>query len=190
MAPTPPAPGSHTSNYDAADAAMLAVSVPADAKVFVNGRATTSVGPQRQYVSRGLEAGMRYDYEVRAEFVRDGKPVSETKSVQLTAGTRSDLSFGSSETQTAQSVVAPRTALLLHVPADAKVFLAGQETKSAGTVRDFSTSRLTNGQKWEGYTIRVISGGQTQEKTISLTAGDNRELTFDFNATKVASANR
>ncbi len=191
MTPPPPgADGKTTYNPSvASDSALLAVSVPADAKVFVNGRATTSVGAQRQYVSRGLETGMRYAYEVRAEMTRDGKTVSETRTVELTAGTSANVSFENAATQTVQKKTAsPRTAVLLHVPADAKVFLAGQETKSSGATREFSTARLTDGQRWDNYTVRVISGGQTQEKTISLTAGESRDLTFDFSAAKVASA--
>ena len=82
--PTPPTPGAGT--YIQPDAGYLYVSVPVDAKVFVNGRATTSTGADRQYVSRGLDRDQRYAYEVRAEFVRDGKPVTETKTVQLAGG--------------------------------------------------------------------------------------------------------
>lgn len=72
---------------------LLTVSVPADAKVFINGQSTTSTGELRQYASRGLQAAAVYPYRVRAEFVRDGKPVSEEKTVQLTAGQTSSLTF-------------------------------------------------------------------------------------------------
>ncbi len=58
---------------------MLSVKVPADAKVFVNDRATTSTGTDREYVSHDLAAGARYNYNVRAEFERDGKTVTENK---------------------------------------------------------------------------------------------------------------
>ena len=38
-----------------------------NAKVFVNGKATTSTGRVREYVSRGLKAGSQYKFEIRAE---------------------------------------------------------------------------------------------------------------------------
>jgi len=164
------------------------VSVPADAKVFVNGRATTSTGAERQYVSRGLEDGQRYSYEVRAEITRDGKTVTETKVAQLTAGSQTNLTFsltGSQETATAK---APRTALKVNVPADAKVYLSGKETSSTGPVREFSTTSLNDGESWDNYTVRVVSNGETKEQTISLKAGDSRELTFDFKTAEVASS--
>src|SRR6185436_10733031 len=70
---------------------LLTVSVPADAKVFVNGQPTRSTGELRQYASSGLQPAAIYPYQVRAEFVRDGKPISEEQTVQLTAGQTSSI---------------------------------------------------------------------------------------------------
>jgi uncharacterized protein (TIGR03000 family) len=61
--------------------------------VFINGHQTRSVGTHREYVSYGLETGLTYRYEVRAEVVRDGKTVVDTREVFLTAGARQDLAF-------------------------------------------------------------------------------------------------
>jgi uncharacterized protein (TIGR03000 family) len=85
-----------------ADSGLLAVSVPADAKVFVNNHPTKSTGASRQYVSRALQAGSSYTFKVRAEFVRDGKPMSQEKTVQLTAGQTAALEFGDPAVQTAE----------------------------------------------------------------------------------------
>jgi uncharacterized protein (TIGR03000 family) len=71
----------------------LTIVVPADAKVFINGRQTRSIGTQREYVSYGLESGLTYRYEVRAEVVRDGKTVEDTREVFLTAGSREGVAF-------------------------------------------------------------------------------------------------
>jgi len=173
-----------------ADSAVLTVHVPADAKIFVNGLATTSEGAERNYVSRDLRPGFNYTYELRAEFVRDGKPVTETKSVTLTAGQSTKVDFNA-ETKTAAAGEPLTTVLKVSVPENAKVFLAGRETDSFGTIREFSTSRLNAGDRWENYTVRVIAEvegrTETQEKTITLAAGENQELTFDFAAAKVAS---
>lgn len=185
--PVPPAVGTGRSTYDyrGADAAYLVVSVPAEAKVFVNDRPTTSTGAERQYVSHGLEQGMHYEYTVRAEMVRDGKTVSETKTVQLTAGNNSSLAFSFNNTAPEHTASAPssvKTSVMLHVPADAKVYLAGQEMKSSGTEREFSTSKLALGGQWDNYQIRVVSQGDSQEKTINLKAGESRDVSFDFPA--------
>jgi uncharacterized protein (TIGR03000 family) len=191
-APTPPAPSAGTppgTTYQLQDAGYLLVSVPEDAKVFVNGRATTSTGSERQYVSRGLENGQRYSYEVRAEVIRDGKPVTETQTAQLTAGSQASLTFKlSAPASTASSSAKPpRTALKVNVPADAKVYLSGKQTSSIGPTREFTTTALAEGASWDNYTVRVVNNGETKEETISLKGGETRELTFDFDA-KVASA--
>ncbi len=75
------------------DSVLLTVSVPADAKVFVNGQSTSSTGEVRQYVSSGLQPAAVYGYRVRAEYVRDGKTISEEKTVELTAGQSRSLAF-------------------------------------------------------------------------------------------------
>jgi uncharacterized protein (TIGR03000 family) len=94
---TLPAPRPNTNSTSSAQAAsdsvVLTVNVPADAKVFVNGRATTSTGEVRRFGSAGLERDATYRYQVRAEFVRDGKPVSEEKTVTMTAGQSGSLAF-------------------------------------------------------------------------------------------------
>jgi len=78
----------------AASSGVLTVWVPYDAKVTINGHQTTSVGSQRQFVSHGLTPGLSYKYVIHAEVIRDGKPVSEDRTVVLTAGDQSSVAFG------------------------------------------------------------------------------------------------
>jgi uncharacterized protein (TIGR03000 family) len=84
----------------------------------------------------------------------------------------------------AESAPAAKTTLKLNVPADAKVTLAGVETKQSGEAREFSTSRLTAGQAWQNYTIHVEveRNGQVlaQDQTITLTGGTTQELSINF----------
>ncbi len=72
---------------------MITIWVPADAKVFVNGYETRSTGPQRRYVSRGLQPGYTYRFDIRAQVNRDGQPVEEVRTVYLTAGAREGVAF-------------------------------------------------------------------------------------------------
>ncbi|MGE0534006.1 MAG: TIGR03000 domain-containing protein [Pirellulales bacterium] len=69
------------------------VRVPADAKVYVNDHLTKSTGPRRQYTSSGLSPTSVYEYRVRVEFVRAGKPVREEQTVQVTVGKTASLDF-------------------------------------------------------------------------------------------------
>ena len=131
--------------------------VPADAKVFINDRATSSTGSEREYVSRDLQVGARYNYDVRVEFVVDGQPVTETKTVQLAAGQTGNVDFtqATAAVQTAAQSDA-RTTLIVRVPDDAKLYLSGHETQATGPVREFSTTKLPAGSEWSTYQIRAV----------------------------------
>lgn len=73
--------------------AMLIISVPAEAKVFLNGQATRSTGRVRSFNTPNLETGKNYSYEVRAELTRDGQTVTETRQVTFQAGGHVSVSF-------------------------------------------------------------------------------------------------
>jgi len=88
---TPPKPPAETEA--AGDSAMLNVRVPAEAVVSINDYRTTSTGAARRYVSRGLEQGRTYRFEVRAEVERGGETLTQTKVVQLEATRVVDLMF-------------------------------------------------------------------------------------------------
>jgi uncharacterized protein (TIGR03000 family) len=183
-------PGSVYRRLGGDNLAMINVNVPADAKVFVNGAATTSTGAQRQFVSRGLTSGNRYTYEVRAEMDRNGETVTETKSVTLAMGEQAQLAFNfNAETPVAKGEKT-KTKLTLRVPADAKVFLSGRETSSTGELREFSTSKLAPGAEWNDYTVKVVANvdGQeiTKEETITLIGGEDRELNLFGSSTEIA----
>jgi uncharacterized protein (TIGR03000 family) len=74
--------------------------------------------------------------------------------------------------------------LTLHVPADAKVTLAGVETKQTGETRQFATSKLATGQSWGDYKVVVEStrDGKTlrEERTINLIGGEDQDLAVNF----------
>ena len=193
-APSAPAPADGDMTYRPSnDGIMLTVNVPAGAKIKVNGLETTSTGEVRRYISRGLEDGYTYNYEVEATITRDGKEVTETKSARVQAGqsVAMDFDFSDSNELNAKKEEKKPTKLTLIVPSDAKVFLAGHETKSKGRVREFSTTKLSS--EWADYPVRVefTVDGETMEKeeVVSLQAGDSRELQFDFEPAKIAQAN-
>jgi uncharacterized protein (TIGR03000 family) len=190
-----PAAAPGTTMNSSGRTALLAVHVPADARVFVNGLATRSTGADRRYVSNGLRPGMNYTYELKAQMIRDGKPVEETKVVQLQAGQTAEVDFNNAGAEIVDERTAAKpvkTSLTLNVPADAKVYLSGNESKSTGEVRQFVTTKLNAGESWDNYTIRVEleRNGQkiTKEETIKLAAGQTRELTIDVDAAQVAQA--
>jgi uncharacterized protein (TIGR03000 family) len=93
MPPILPPPPKDAMNRAMGGNGLLSVVVPEDARVYVNGMLTQTPGTYRQYVSRGLVPGYSYTYEVRVVLNRDGKVVSDSKTVQLRAGQTRDVSF-------------------------------------------------------------------------------------------------
>jgi uncharacterized protein (TIGR03000 family) len=170
---------------ESSDAVYLNVNVPPAAKVFVNETPTSTVGASRQFVSRGLQAGKKYKFVVRAELVgADGQVASEEKTVTLTAGQRDELSFASLDQTPVQ------TAVTLNVPAEAKVILAGNPTSASGQTRTFRTAQLKAGDRWDDYVVEVQYNGKVKRETLRLVAGDDVALTFNFDDDKSLVASR
>lgn len=163
----------------------LVVEVPADAKIYVNNRLTSTPGEVREYVSKNLIRGYNYTYEVRAELEIDGKTVTETKKIDLRAGQHQKLAFNLNP---AASEV--ETSITVKVPANAKVNLGGNDTNAQGETRVYRTSALRDGAEWKDYKIVVtaeVDGREiTKEQSFDLKAGENKELHFDFDAASVA----
>lgn len=180
LTPNPGPTGTEADPSVDGNTAILNLRLPAEAVVYVNGKQTRTPGEFRSYVSRNLQPGKQYTYEVRAEVNQDGVQVARTKVIHLTAGVRKtvDIDFDNSR----QMV----TSVTLLVPDDARVTLAGAETNARGSMRYFSTTALKTGEKWEDYKVEVTvnRNGQdmTQERIVRLTAGESLRLDFDFEA--------
>jgi uncharacterized protein (TIGR03000 family) len=76
-----------------AERARLIVEVPEGAAVFIDDRPTTSTAAVRTFRTPALAAGQTYYYEVRAEVLRDGRRVTETKKVRVRAGEEARADF-------------------------------------------------------------------------------------------------
>ena len=69
--------------------ATIIVSLPADARLTVDGYQTTSTSSERIFLSPNLTPGYQYHYTLKAEFVRDNQPVTISKVVSVRAGSQS-----------------------------------------------------------------------------------------------------
>jgi hypothetical protein len=159
--------------------------VPEHAKVFINGKETTTTGTVRNFISRGLTTDKKHTYVVRMVVDKEGKPTEKTKTVALAAGQRETVTFTVEAKPPLEEVkpAATPTSLTLRVPANAKVWLQGRLTTSTGTVREFETESLRDGESWDDYDITVISEihGRpwTTTRRVTLTAGTDLDLTID-----------
>jgi len=73
--------------------ATIVVNLPADAVLTVDGKATTSTSELRTFVTPNLEQGSDYVYTLRAEVVRDGRPVVETQQITVRGGQTTTVPF-------------------------------------------------------------------------------------------------
>ena len=113
---------------------------------------------------------------------RDGRETEQTKTVTISAGGRSSVSFADLSLADAMAML-DAGAITLKVPAEAKVWLAGNATTSVGEMRQFETTGLPAGQTWKNYEIRVVTvvdgREQVATKVIDLAAGQSLELAID-----------
>ena len=73
--------------------AVLIVSLPADAKLMIDDEPTTSTSARRVFVSPNLNPGRDFHYNLKAEFVRDGRTVTVSKEVAVRAGNQTQVTF-------------------------------------------------------------------------------------------------
>jgi uncharacterized protein (TIGR03000 family) len=73
--------------------ATIVVMVPADARLTVDGNATTSATARRVLVTPALEVGSDYVYNLTASVVVDGETVTQTQLVTVRGGRTNEVSF-------------------------------------------------------------------------------------------------
>jgi uncharacterized protein (TIGR03000 family) len=66
--------------------ANLVVTLPSDARLFVDGHETKSTSGERLLTTPNLQPGREYSYTLRAEVVRDGNVQQTTQRVTVRAG--------------------------------------------------------------------------------------------------------
>jgi uncharacterized protein (TIGR03000 family) len=73
--------------------ARVTVQLPADARLLVDGVACPLTSSTRSFETPALDPGRKYFYTLTAEVVRDGRPVSDSRRVQLQAGKEVKVDF-------------------------------------------------------------------------------------------------
>jgi len=78
----------------ASNVAYLNISVPEDAKVYLQDQLMTLGGTQRRFVTPQIQAGNQHLYTVKVEVVRNGQTLSKTTQAAVTAGQEIAVSVG------------------------------------------------------------------------------------------------
>jgi uncharacterized protein (TIGR03000 family) len=69
--------------------------VPSDAKIWFDGSPTNQTGTTRSFESPPVAVGSAYAYQIRIQWKRDGKDVTQTRQVTVHAGDVINLTLGS-----------------------------------------------------------------------------------------------
>jgi uncharacterized protein (TIGR03000 family) len=89
----PPPKKKKVESSDNETSANLIVTLPADAKLTIDGRATKASSDVRSFVTPPLEPGWNYQYQLRAEIVRDGQTRVLAQTVRVRAGEQTRVSL-------------------------------------------------------------------------------------------------
>jgi uncharacterized protein (TIGR03000 family) len=74
-------------------AATVEITAPADAVIRFDGHKTNQTGTRRIFTTPPLPKGQSYHYTVEATFQRDGKAVTQSQRVQVSAGAQKSVVF-------------------------------------------------------------------------------------------------
>jgi uncharacterized protein (TIGR03000 family) len=76
--------------------ALLHVSLPADAELWLNGKRMTRTGTEREFITPKLQEGETYAYQIKARWTQDGRPQEETIDVKVRANKTTNVRLGES----------------------------------------------------------------------------------------------
>jgi uncharacterized protein (TIGR03000 family) len=170
------------------DKAVVAVKLPADAKLYADGQLTQLTSSERLFHTPTLSAGQRYQYELKVEYSREGKPVSDSKTVYVKAGERTEVEFADKGKIDEKKVSSQVTVL---VPSDAKLIVDQTPNELTGSKREFRTPALPQGKEFS-YTFRaeIVRDGKKEGQTqvVVFKAGESVKVDFtDLETVKTAS---
>ena len=170
-----------------ADAAILSLVLPEEAKVYINGKLTKTTGSLRRYVSRKLSDDREYKYQLKAVLSRNGKEQVRSKLVKMRPGMNKTVRL---DFENALSEKALTTTLSLTVPENAKVKLCGNYTNAKGRIRTFATRSIRDGNVWKDYHVSVEferdGTTHTEERSLDMVAGETYKLVIGADESKSA----
>ncbi len=74
--------------------ALFEVRLPdPEAKVWFNNGPTTRTGATREYITPELTPGRTYTYQIRARWMSNGQPVTESRQIEVQAGQHKKVTF-------------------------------------------------------------------------------------------------
>jgi uncharacterized protein (TIGR03000 family) len=158
--------------------ATVVVKAPTDVKVSVDGRNMPRSAAEESFTTPDLEPGRAYQYTLRAEATRDGKPVTLTRMVTVQAGRQSVADFTDLGSDQGKGEVARLT---VRVPDDARLFVDGVQCPLTSATRTFETPKLEAGRQYF-YTVKaeVTREGRALRESRRVLVEAGKETTVEF----------
>lgn len=171
------------------EAAVVVVKADPNVTIKVNGQIAPRKGNEDTYQSPALTAGRNYTYTVVAEFVRDGKTLTETKEISVQAGRRTEVDFSTLGTAVAKAEDAPANVTVI-LPEGAKLTVNDVAVNVAGN-QTFQTPKLEPGKSYF-YTVKadVVRNGKSVTETRRIDVAAGKSVTVDFTAASTLTASR
>lgn len=178
---TPAAPGTAPNLGDSGPApnqATVVVTLPADAKLFIEGQAIDQAGPVRTIRTPAqLEIGKPYYYVIAMEVQRNGKPVRKEETVTLEAGKVTRVEFPE------PTPPAGNTARIqIRVPSDAVLTVDGQSVDAKSGQVVIRTPEIDGNQN-HFYQLKVELVRQNVRhiltRDVSFKAGHDLRVEFE-----------
>src|SRR5262249_37094581 len=156
--------------------ATITVSLSPDAKLYVDGDPVTLSPGSRSLRTPQLEPGREYFYTFKAEAVRDGETVSETRRVSFRGGDVTRVDFG--------SLSAPASSparITVRLPEDARLYVDNVLCTLTSATRSFDTPELEAGKSYY-YTLKaeVVRDGRTHADSRRVVVQAGKQATVNF----------
>jgi uncharacterized protein (TIGR03000 family) len=180
--------------------ATVVVKLPADARLSAEGKTLSLTSAERSFVTPELPTGREYNYTFRVEYDRNGRTLSESRTIAVAPGRVSTLEFADlvqktdatpvpipkpmPETKPANTTsltksepTGERANIAVKVPAGATLFVNDAKQTSS----EFRTPPLPSGKDFS-YTMKIetIRNGTSETATQKVTVRAGDRLTVDF----------
>jgi len=155
--------------------ARITVHVPADAKVYADGRPSTQTGPVRTFETPALAAGRDYNYTLTVETVVDGEVRQASRRVTVRAGWNTPADF------TALTAGQATSAVTVTLPAGRTLLVNGRPSPAAPGVNNFNTPAAPAGHS-VAYTFQTetVRDGRTEVETRHVAFAAGKPVAVDF----------
>jgi uncharacterized protein (TIGR03000 family) len=152
--------------------AQVLVRLPANAKLFANNQVTALDSAERVFTTPALEKGQEYQYEMRIEFARDGKTVTDKQVVKVRAGSLSVVEFGNST-----KTIAAASVIKFVAPQGATLYVDNKLLNAT----EYTTPELVKGAEY-AYEVRgeLTRDGKSQKESRRVVFKAGEAVMVDF----------